>query len=423
MAPPWNFPVRHPRRRRAAPRSPPATPSILKPAPQTPRCAEASSPRRAGRRACPPTCCSSCARPDDDVGRRLDHPPRRRRGGAHRLVRDARRCSARGSRDAAPARRDERQERHRRHRRTPTSTSPSPTSCARRSGTPDRSARRRASASSSASVVRRRALPRQLADAARSLRVGPTPPIRRRRSDRSIRAAERARSSARSRRSTRASRGCVEPRRSTTAAGCGRPGIKDGVLPGSWFHHTECFGPVLGLMRADDLDDAIAAAERHRRSGSPAASTPSTRTRSSAGWTASRSATPTSTGTSPGPSCGASRSAGGSARASAAAPRPAVSTTCSQLGTWRSERLPADAGDPLAVAAVSDDHWWRTHYGIEHDPSALFCESNVLRYRPRPHVADPPEPRRPLRGRGPGGRRGEPGRRHARGVTGEHRVR
>ena len=27
--------------------------------------------------------------------------------------------------------------------------------------------------------------------------------------------------------------------------------------PGSWFHQTECFGPVLGVMRADDLDHAI----------------------------------------------------------------------------------------------------------------------------------------------------------------------
>jgi RHH-type proline utilization regulon transcriptional repressor/proline dehydrogenase/delta 1-pyrroline-5-carboxylate dehydrogenase len=35
------------------------------------------------------------------------------------------------------------------------------------------------------------------------------------------------------------------------------PGIRVGVQPGSWFHVTECFGPVLGVMRADDLDHAI----------------------------------------------------------------------------------------------------------------------------------------------------------------------
>ncbi|MEP4592959.1 MAG: aldehyde dehydrogenase family protein, partial [Ilumatobacter sp.] len=36
------------------------------------------------------------------------------------------------------------------------------------------------------------------------------------------------------------------------------PGVRLGVREGSWFHLTECFGPVLGLMRADDLDHAIA---------------------------------------------------------------------------------------------------------------------------------------------------------------------
>jgi RHH-type transcriptional regulator, proline utilization regulon repressor / proline dehydrogenase / delta 1-pyrroline-5-carboxylate dehydrogenase len=35
------------------------------------------------------------------------------------------------------------------------------------------------------------------------------------------------------------------------------PGVKFGVRPGSSFHLTECFGPVLGLMRAADLDEAI----------------------------------------------------------------------------------------------------------------------------------------------------------------------
>ena len=30
------------------------------------------------------------------------------------------------------------------------------------------------------------------------------------------------------------------------------------MRPGSFFHRTECFGPVLGVMRARDLDDALA---------------------------------------------------------------------------------------------------------------------------------------------------------------------
>lgn len=35
------------------------------------------------------------------------------------------------------------------------------------------------------------------------------------------------------------------------------PGIKLGVQPGSFFHQTECFGPVLGLMRAENLAQAV----------------------------------------------------------------------------------------------------------------------------------------------------------------------
>ncbi len=35
------------------------------------------------------------------------------------------------------------------------------------------------------------------------------------------------------------------------------PGVRVGVRPGSWFHVTECFGPVLGVMRAQDLVEAI----------------------------------------------------------------------------------------------------------------------------------------------------------------------
>ncbi|MEM9777647.1 MAG: bifunctional proline dehydrogenase/L-glutamate gamma-semialdehyde dehydrogenase, partial [Chloroflexota bacterium] len=35
------------------------------------------------------------------------------------------------------------------------------------------------------------------------------------------------------------------------------PGIKLGVQPGSFYHKTECFGPVLGIMRASSIESAI----------------------------------------------------------------------------------------------------------------------------------------------------------------------
>ena len=49
----------------------------------------------------------------------------------------------------------------------------------------------------------------------------------------------------------------LEPRVDVADPCLWSPGIKLGVLPGSWFHQNECFGPVLGVMRAVDLDAAV----------------------------------------------------------------------------------------------------------------------------------------------------------------------
>ncbi len=49
----------------------------------------------------------------------------------------------------------------------------------------------------------------------------------------------------------------LEPKRLDDTGRLWSPGIKEGVKPGSFFHLTEVFGPVLGLMHAKDLDEAI----------------------------------------------------------------------------------------------------------------------------------------------------------------------
>jgi len=49
----------------------------------------------------------------------------------------------------------------------------------------------------------------------------------------------------------------LEPRQIANNKCAWSPGIKIGVAPGSWFHQTECFGPVLGVMRATNLEQAI----------------------------------------------------------------------------------------------------------------------------------------------------------------------
>ena len=50
----------------------------------------------------------------------------------------------------------------------------------------------------------------------------------------------------------------VEPRRLDDTGRLWSPGVKTGVRRGSEYHLTEYFGPVLGLIDAADLDDAIA---------------------------------------------------------------------------------------------------------------------------------------------------------------------
>ena len=50
----------------------------------------------------------------------------------------------------------------------------------------------------------------------------------------------------------------VEPRPLDEGHRLWRPGIKVGVRPGSWSHLNEWFGPVLGLMIANDLEEATA---------------------------------------------------------------------------------------------------------------------------------------------------------------------
>ena len=159
------------------------------------------------------------------------------------------------------------------------------------------------------------------------------------------------------------------------------PGIKTGVRAGSHFHTHECFGPVLGIMAAADLDEAIAwqnatgygltggihsldhAEVEHWLERVEVGNAYVNRHITGAivqrqpfgGW--KRSAV------------GPGAKAGG----------PAYVAT---LGTW------TDADD---VAALDDDAWlarardddarsWE-HYAREHDATGLTVEANLLRHR------------------------------------------
>ena len=161
------------------------------------------------------------------------------------------------------------------------------------------------------------------------------------------------------------------------------PGIKTGVRPDSQFHRTEVFGPVLGLMAVDTLDEALAVQNGvdygltggihsldpaevdrwldHVQVGNAYVNRPITgaivQRQPFGGWKRS--------------SVGTGAKAGGP-------------DYLLQLGTWTVTR-PLDEADFNEVLAA-DAAWWANRYGVEHDSSGLFCEANVLRYRPHPDL-------------------------------------
>jgi RHH-type transcriptional regulator, proline utilization regulon repressor / proline dehydrogenase / delta 1-pyrroline-5-carboxylate dehydrogenase len=188
----------------------------------------------------------------------------------------------------------------------------------------------------------------------------------------------------------------LEPRRADGSGALWSPGIKTGVAPGSPFHQTEYFGPVLGLMRAVDLDEAIRLQNgvAYGLTGGIHSLDPGEVEQ----WLArvqvgnayvNRHITGAIVRRQP--FGGWKRSAIGPG-AKAGGPDYVL-----QLGRWH------DRTDAVLDPADSDRHWWDTYYSREHDPTGLFCEQNVLRYLPRPDVlirlgadADPDASRRTL---------------------------
>ena len=176
----------------------------------------------------------------------------------------------------------------------------------------------------------------------------------------------------------------VKPRK--LGPGLWSPGVRIGVAPGSWFHQTECFGPVLALIEAADLDEAI-----EIQNASPFGLTGGLHSldhseidtwlerveignayvnRQITGAIVQRQ-----------PFGGWKRSSIGPG-AKAGGPN-----YIAQLGTWHPtpEAAAAAADNPeqwLADAMASDREAWDAHFALDHDPTGLFCEENTFRYRP-----------------------------------------
>lgn len=184
------------------------------------------------------------------------------------------------------------------------------------------------------------------------------------------------------------------------------PGIKIGVAPDSWYRRTECFGPVLGVVRAKNLEEAIKIQNdsdfgltggihsldareidiwRDRVEVGNAYINRSitgaiVQRQPFGGWKQSV--------------FGPGAKAGGpnyvslladwtedSLPSSGAETSPAVTALLNGL----IDQLPNEK-ETLTASAASYAHWWDVEFSIEHDPSQLHGESNHFRYRPFPRI-------------------------------------
>ena len=168
----------------------------------------------------------------------------------------------------------------------------------------------------------------------------------------------------------------LEPRQSAADPCLWSPGIKLGVRAGSWFHRTECFGPVLGVMRAASLDEAIA--WQNAPDYGLTAGLHSLDPEEQARWRDGVAA--------------------GNLYLNRAITGAIVQRQ--PFGGWKRSSLGpgAKAGGPhyaLSFARLSDAEdvtppqveagyrrAWEQYFSLEHDPSGLCCETNILRFRP-----------------------------------------
>ncbi|MBN6191781.1 bifunctional proline dehydrogenase/L-glutamate gamma-semialdehyde dehydrogenase [Aneurinibacillus sp. BA2021] len=197
----------------------------------------------------------------------------------------------------------------------------------------------------------------------------------------------------------------VEPRKLDDEGKQWTPGVKTGVREGSYFHLTEFFGPVLGIMHAKDLDEAIRlqnavdyglTAGLHSLDSAEVAAWLDrveagnlyvnrgitgaiVQRQPFGGW--KRSAV------------GAGAKAGGpnylfglgewrAAELPAAAPGAAVTPAVSGLLEAAAPELDPAAIEWLHRAAASDERAWVDEFGAVSDKSGLGVERNVFRYRP-----------------------------------------
>ncbi len=168
----------------------------------------------------------------------------------------------------------------------------------------------------------------------------------------------------------------IKPRLIDDDANLWSPGIRLGVRPGSWFHRTECFGPVLGLVRATDLDEAVRIQNDSAfglTGGLHSLDPDEVKRWSECVEVGNAYVNRAITG------AVVQRQPFGGWKRSAVGPgaKAGGPNYVAQLGTW-TQPTP-QANDDYAIA-------WSNHFAVNHDPTTLRCEANVLRYRPLDRV-------------------------------------
>jgi RHH-type transcriptional regulator, proline utilization regulon repressor / proline dehydrogenase / delta 1-pyrroline-5-carboxylate dehydrogenase len=170
----------------------------------------------------------------------------------------------------------------------------------------------------------------------------------------------------------------VTPERHSEDGSVWSPGVKLGVASGSWFHMTECFGPVLGIMRATDLDDALRlqnAVDLGLTAGLHSLDPEEIRTWTDRVQAGNLYVNRTTTG-----AIVRRQPFGGWKRS-------VVGPTVKAGGPNYVARLRRWTDDPtvsITNATQAFDTWMDEHGRGEHDPSGMVAERNVLRYRPLP---------------------------------------
>ena len=185
------------------------------------------------------------------------------------------------------------------------------------------------------------------------------------------------------------------------------PGIRIGIQPDGWYHKTECFGPVLGLMRVTSVEEAIKIqnSSEFGLTGGIHSLDPA----EIASWKdkvevgnayINRATTGAIVQRQPfggwKNSCiGPGSKAGGPNYVSlfckwTQTDEPKFRQRISQkLGDWiQRSCVNPEQQQRVTAAAESYEYWWRNEFSVTHDPSQIHGETNEFRYRARPwHIA------------------------------------